>query len=268
MRPTLHLHLDDSGTRYPNRRAPFRRDGLDYFAIGGLLIKSEDVEGAVEKHRALTTKYALTKPLHSNSLRSKKGEFRRILENPERARDFYNDLTEMLCTLPAYITGCVVHRPGYNERYARIYGDARWDLCKSAYTIVVERATKLAHRYDRKLMVYVERTGKKEDRAIRVYHADLRNSGMYFNAETSAKYGPLDAPDFRNRLFAEPKFVLKAHVLAQLSDLVLYPLAKGRYDPAYAPYRRLVESGRLVDSILSGKDIPTLGVKYYCFDGV
>ena len=54
--------------------------------------------------------------------------------------------------------------------------------------------------------------------------------------------------------------------MAQFSDLVLYPIVKGRYDPEYRPYRSLLAAGRIIDAALSGSDIPQLGVKYYCFD--
>ncbi|CAG1012369.1 hypothetical protein RHIZO_04239 [Rhizobiaceae bacterium] len=54
--------------------------------------------------------------------------------------------------------------------------------------------------------------------------------------------------------------------MMQIADLFLYPMAKGGYDPTYRPYRALKESGRLIDAHLSPERIPSLGIKYSCFD--
>lgn len=264
--PTYHLYLDDSGTRYPDRAAAMRRDGMDCFAIGGLLIKSESVDQAKAMHNEFLAKQKLVAPLHSNSIRAAKGQFKWIKEDRDKAENFFTDLESLLCSLPGHAVGCIAHRPGYNARYAKRYGEKRWDLCKSAYTIVVERAAKFAALNDRRLMVYIEASGKKEDRAIKEYHAHLRGDGMYFSNETSEKYEPMPSQLFERILFKEPSFVTKDHPLAQFSDLLLYPLIKGRYDPTYRPYVKLLESKRIIDCVLAEKDVPKLGVKYYCFD--
>jgi hypothetical protein len=177
--PTFHLYLDDSGTRYPNHKHIARDDSLDYFALGGLLIPSECVERAVSAHSELMSQYDISGPLHSNSIRVRKGAFAWLEHNPKKAACFYIDLERMLCKLPGNATGCIVHRPGYNARYTVPYGTARWDLCKSAYSIVVEHAAKFSARFGRRLQVYVEETGKKEDQAIKKYHTDMRTTGMY-----------------------------------------------------------------------------------------
>src|SRR6516162_2327319 len=143
---TYHLYLDDSGTRYPRRKSSARLDGLDYFAMGGLLVPSERINDALLAHAELVNRHGILAPLHSNSIRVRKGAFAWLEHDRERACRFYADLERTLCQLPGYVVGCVIHRPGYNDRYAPLYGKARWDLCKSAYTISVERAAKFAAR--------------------------------------------------------------------------------------------------------------------------
>lgn len=266
--PTYHLYLDDSGTRFPTRKSVPRRDGLDYFALGGWLIASDGIDAARCAHAALARRYRLSAPLHSNSIRVRKGDFSWLKHEPERASAFLADLERTLCELPGYVVGCVIHRPGYNARYTPQYGENRWDLCKSAYGIVVERAAKLAARLDRRLMVYLEETGRQEDKAIQVYHSTLLAQGMYFNAKNSEKYEPLSVDVFIRTLFPKPYFVKKFHPMAQFSDLVLYPIAKGRYEPAYRTYRALWDAHRIIDTTLSPSDTHHLGIKYYCFDGV
>jgi hypothetical protein len=266
--PIYHLYLDDSGTRFPNRKSNDRHDGLDYFALGGWLMASERVTDAWTAHARFTDCFTISAPLHSHSIRVNKGAFRWLEHEPKRASAFYADLKHTLCELPGHVVGCVIHRPGYDARYAPIYGDHRWDLCKSAYTIVVERAAKLAARSGRRLKVYLEHTGKHENQAIKKYHADLINAGMYFDPENSGKYMPFDAKTFASTLFKSPEFVQKSNPMAQFADLVLYPIAKARYEPDYPPYRSLWNAGRIVDATLSATDVQQLGIKYFCFDGL
>ena len=56
--------------------------------------------------------------------------------------------------------------------------------------------------------------------------------------------------------------------MAQVADLLLYPMAKGRYGRTYRPYCDLRARGKLIDCVLSEEEVPTLGIKYSCFDGV
>ena len=115
------------------------------------------------------------------------------------------------------------------------------------------------------LAVYVEQTGAIEDKQIREYHRELRVSGMIFNPETSAKYGPLSQSDLGSTLLLNPNFFTKSHPIGQLADLLLYPLIKGKYDPTYRPFEAMKCCGKIIDSNLARQDA-TLGVKYYCFD--
>ena len=53
-------------------------------------------------------------------------------------------------------------------------------MCKTAYSILIERAAKYADREDRKLEVYFEQAGKKEDRNILIYTKELKVHGSPF----------------------------------------------------------------------------------------
>jgi hypothetical protein len=266
--PTLHLYLDDSGTRCPFKGTKIRNDGLDHFALGGLLLKSEDLDRLNAMHAEVCGRRGIEYPLHSSSIRSKKKDFRWMEDEPLKASNLMEDLGKLICELPAHIIACVVHRPGYNARYGSAYGKQRWMLCKTAYSIVVERAAKFAIQANRRLLVHVELTNKVEDRMVKEYHSKLRNEGMYFDPGRSEKYTPLGPNEFEAILFKEPKFFDKDNAAGQLSDLALYPVVKGRYDPSYRPYRELKEAGRLVDALLRPEDAGTLGIKYSCFEAM
>jgi hypothetical protein len=55
-----HLFIDDSGSRKPDHvPQPARTDGMDYFALGGFLIKEIDIPILIERHRALCEKWKI-----------------------------------------------------------------------------------------------------------------------------------------------------------------------------------------------------------------
>jgi hypothetical protein len=89
---------------------------------------------------------------------------------------------------------------------------------------------------------------------------------MPFSQSTSAGYGALRPADFRDIILGELRRRSKSAAMKQIADLVLYPLARGGYDPAYAPYRALVDGGKLLDAWVEEPDRASMGVKYSCFD--
>ncbi len=205
----VHLYIDDSGSRRPDRtERSARKDGMHYFALGGILINEEDIAGLLEVHRRFLAKWKIDGPLHSTRIRGRRGEF------------------SWLGTDPA--------------KYAR--------------------------RCGARLKLYFEQAGKKEDRAILAYARSLESEGMPFDADSSGVYSRLNPSDFRELIISQPNRITKKVPMAQIADLVLYPMAKGGYDPNYRPYRRLIEASRLMDALLEPEEHPTLGVKYSCFD--
>jgi hypothetical protein len=216
----------------------------------------------------LRSRHEINWPLHSTDIRGKRNNFAWMGTQPERAEAFLHELGELICALPAHAIACVVHRPGYNLRYGEMYGEKRWSLCKTAFSIVVERAAKIADENGRRLLVHVEWTGKKENQLIRQYHSDLLTRDSYFDASRSQKYLPMAKGEFGRILFKEPKFYTKANAAGQLSDMVVYPVVKGRYDPNYAPYREMKSAGRLIDALFDEAEAPSRGIKYSYFDGL
>lgn len=237
--------------------------------MGGILIRAEEVEAANAALNDLRARHGITAPFHSTKMRSRKKDWAWLgLESErKRAESLYADLTDFLCSINGHATACVVHRPGYEARYSHYPVHERWQICKSAYTILVERMAKISCKENRRLSVYVEETGKNEDSAIRSYHRDLRNIGMSFNPETSGKYAPLAADCFSSTLLEKPNFFKKSSLMGQVADLLLYPIVKGRYDPSYGPYCELKSARRLICDTLAPEHTH-LGIKYYCFDGV
>lgn len=119
----------------------------------------------------------------------------------------------------------------------------------------------------RKLKVYVERTGKKEDAMILAHQLEMRTKGSYFDLNTSQMYDPLTQEDLEQILIKNPEFFDKRNAIGQLSDLVLYPVVRGKYQRDYPPYSALRDAGRLIDVLFDEREAEQRGIKYSCFDG-
>jgi hypothetical protein len=89
-------------------------------------------------------------------------------------------------------------------------------MCRTAFCVLVERAAKFADDHDRKLEIFFEEAGKKEDRAIIQYMRTLKAAGNPFNEQTSGVYAPLSAEDYRRIVLGGPpaantgKFTVRA----------------------------------------------------------
>lgn len=70
--PTYHLFVDDSGSRFIDRPSTPRNDGMDYFAMGGILIKAEEARQTTVDLDKICEKYSINYPLHSTKIRSKR----------------------------------------------------------------------------------------------------------------------------------------------------------------------------------------------------
>ncbi|MBL8265511.1 MAG: hypothetical protein JNL55_03990 [Steroidobacter sp.] len=101
-----------------------------------------------------------------------------------------SDLSRVLLSLNALGLACVIDRPGYDARYRQQYGRQQWHLCRTAFSIAVERAANYARSADRKLRVMPECSNKADDEKLLRYYNDLRNSGPPFAAASSAHYFP------------------------------------------------------------------------------
>ncbi len=262
------LYFDDSGSRNPDKNClsqEGRRDKMDGFALGGILVKEEDIGILIGRYRAFVNEWGIDYYLHSTKIRCRQGKFA-WLQKQENAESFYPALESFVLSLPVIGIACVVHRPGYVARYKEKYQDRLWLMCKTTFSILVERAAKYADKQDRKLEILFESSGKYEDRDIVSYLKELKKSGNPFNPVTSEGYHPLSAEDFSRIILGEPQRKTKGNPVMQIADLFLFPMVKGGYEPHYQPYRRLKETGKLIDCVLSMDDLQYMSVKYSCFD--
>jgi hypothetical protein len=267
MDDVINFYMDDSGTRHPDHKPGKRAAHTnDWFALGGILEKDSDETVVRKAHCCFCCKWGITSPIHSVEVRARTKEFLWLERRPKRDQDiFYEDLYQLLKAVPVTGLACVIDRPGYNSRYREKYGRKRWSLCKSAFTIGVERAAKYARSRNCRLRVLPERCNKKEDRVLKGYYEDLKVIGQPFDPTTSEKYRPLTPTQFEETLLEFlPK--AKSSPMAQFADLYLWPICMGGYNDETRPYRRLKEDGKLIECTLPEADWPMLATKYYCFD--
>jgi Protein of unknown function (DUF3800) len=263
----IHLYLDDSGTRHPDHKpGRLAKHGHDYFALSGVLIRDSDEEAARHLYDDFCNKWNINYPLHSVEIRGKNKNFSWIGElSKDQMNVFHEELYTLVSQAPLFAIACVIDRPGYNQRYQEKYGQNRWSLCKTAFTVLVERAAKYADVQGYRLRVLPEKCNKREDRTLKEYYDSLKKVGMPFNSSNSGKYKPLDAADF-DKILYEFKPKEKTSPLVQLADLCLWPMAMGGYDKNNRPYKRLLDDGKLINCLYGDEEIPHLGIKYSCFD--
>ncbi len=261
----FHLYIDDSGSRYSDRPQAQRADGMDYFALGGIIVDEADIPRIVCAHKEFCERWKLEAPLHSTKIRGKRGAFSWLSTDEAKAAVFYSDLNEFILAMPIISISCVIDRHGYVARYAEKHAEP-WLLCQTAFAILMERAAKFAYRAGRQLTVYFEEAGKNEDRGLLSYMKSLKATGMPFPGSASAGYASLSAEKFRQVVKGQPNRVTKRVPMVQLADLVLYAMARGGYDEDYPPFRALQATHRIIDMHLDAEEILHMGIKYSCFD--
>lgn len=267
--PLFHLFLDETGSRRLDKLEKTANEHPRWFAIGGVIVADEDMDRCRDELAAFCSRWPeLVPPLHLTDMRARRKHFSWLerLDGAEQSR-FWADYHDFLAGLPVTGMACVVHRPGYLARgYGRGEGQAKWDLCKSAFNIVVERSAKYAADQGRRLKVVFERSDKDTDHRMKAYFALLKDRGTQFNAERSAKYSPMGTADLVSTLVGiEPK--PKDAKLLQIADSYVYGISKGRYEPSFTLFERIRDQGRLMDDQIDAEKVPTRGIKYYCFDG-
>ena len=170
---------------------------------------------------------------------SAEATFAWLATDPGRESEFLADLEATILGLPIIGAACVVDRPGYVARYAAKY-DQPWLLCKTAYAILIERAAKFARSRGHVLKIFYEGAGRNEDRDLEEYTKLLRSRGMPFDRNNAMPYDGLEAVDFQSIILGEPQRITKKVPMVQIADMILYPIAKGGYEPNYRPYSKLI----------------------------
>jgi hypothetical protein len=260
------LYVDDSGTRHPDH-VPLKPGDVNWFGLGGILINERDEDLVRAAHGALYSRWPQlgSAPLHSHEIRMSKGTFSFLHADPTKREQFMADLSRFIVEAPVLGHACVIHRPGYMARYAALYGERRWLLCKTAFSVLLERAVKFVTAKSARLRVHVEKTDKDTDARMAAYYKELRATGMPFAPDTSSKYRPLGGSELSHGLY-DLKFKNKSSPLIQLADLYLWPICKSGYG-SIRPFTALRESNRLIDCVLDDTTRPEQGIKYSCFDG-
>jgi hypothetical protein len=265
----MHLYLDESGTRHPDKIATVPQHGRDWFSIGGVLIKQEDEPKLRVAHAEYMGHYNLDPDavyLHSAEIRNRTDAFTWLAGlEPDALQEFMERTYRLMATVPVIGFACVIDRPGYNARYFERYGRQRWNMCKTAFSVVAERAAKYARQHHCKLKVFVERSDRVVDGWMQGYYDHLRSHGMPFDNASMGKYAPLSQQHLKETLY-EFKTKFKSSPPMQIADLYLWPMAIGGYDRANRTYARLVEDEKLIDSQLTAEEIPVLGIKYSCWE--
>ncbi|RUR84953.1 DUF3800 domain-containing protein [Chlorogloeopsis fritschii PCC 9212] len=257
------LYLDDSGSAKPDPN-----DQYPFFAMGGVLIKRGDENLIKTLLTDLKNRWNIPQeiPLHGNEIRSRKKRFAWIGKLPQEEQNrFMEDLTITIISCPIIVHACVVSRHGYLKRYLELYGENTWEMMKSAFTILVERAAKYAALKNGTLMVYFESAGKTEDKLIKQYFYDLRSVGHPFDANRADKYFPLSAADLSGLLRGIDSKT-KNNPVMQIADLCLYPVVRSKDSTNNQAFLSLRKANLLVDCCLACNQISTIGIKYYCFD--
>jgi hypothetical protein len=262
-----YLYIDDSGTRFPDKTDDLvRKDGMDHFALGGVLVADKDIHNIIARHAEFCRKWNITYPLHSTEIRGKRRTFSWLEESAKTNEKFLEELQKLLLSIPVIGFAAVVHRPGYNARYEEIYKEKRWWMCKTAFSILLERVGKYLQKVDGKAEVRFEGVGPKEDNVLITYSKDLKNTGMPFDKNNSIKYESLTAEDFKKLFLGNPRWRKKVNQFVQIADLYLYPMAKRKYDPTYNPWVKLFENKKVIDALIPENQWQKCGIKYSCFD--
>lgn len=265
MTKTCTFYMDETGNRHHDKKADASRINKDWFAFGGVIVRSEDAENMKQSVRDFGSRWRLRTPAHiTDMLAQKKGFAWLGTRSQEEVEKFWDDWRRVLCDSPAIGLGCVIDRPGYVKRgYLESYND-KWLLCRSAFDIAVERAAKIARLEDRKLHIVFESDPAMNDK-VKSYFQNLKTNGLAFDGERSNRYAPLTKEQFAEtlgRIDHKPK----EHPILQIADSYIYAIARHKYEQRYWLWRHLRDRKRIADFAVPDGMSKTLGVKHYCFD--
>ncbi|WP_242912511.1 DUF3800 domain-containing protein [Brevundimonas pishanensis] len=268
--PQYFLYIDDSGSRFLDRLAVDADRDPQWFTLGGVLVREEDKPACETAHAEFLLRWPeIIQPLHLTDMHSRRKGFAWLDSVASQKRgEFWADYHALIAGLPIIAVGCVVHRPGYRDRgYGSREGDAKWNLCRTAFNILIERSAKIAHAEGRRLRVRYEGSDKKSDGALKEYWRALKSAqGLGFNAQNAAKYDPFP-PDALAATLIDLERKDKRSVLVQFADTCALAISKGRYQPDFSTYVALQSGGRLADIYVGEERAGSEGIKYSCFDG-
>ena len=260
--------MDETGSRQPDKQPDKSREGRDWFAFGGFIIKREDEDAAKWARDEVAQALGVRHPFHITDMLAETKSFSFLGRKTERERQqFWIEYQQFLADQPVLGLACVIDRPGYVARgYVQNHPDSKWLLCRSAFDIAVERAAKYAIREGRRLRIIFE-SDAPFDPVVKGYFANLKENGLAFDSVNSDKYTPLTQEQFAATLTtieARPK----SNRLLQIADSYIYAMARGKYQKQFSLWRQLCDHQRISNFALGGDAdaIRAMGIKYYCFD--
>lgn len=263
----LTFYMDETGNRVPDKKTDKTREGRDWFAFGGFLIHKNDEQHAKELHDDFCKRWNVRKPFHITDMLGEWKGFFWLKEKSQRERDqFWAEYCSLLCEIRCLGLACVVDRPGYvNRGYIEKHGEDRWLLCRTAFDIAIERATKYAMTQGEKLSVVFE-SDPPFNPVVKSYFKNLKENGLDFDQANSAKYSPLPKEDFANTL-STIEYKDKSSKLLQFADSYIYAIARQKYDKKFWLFRHLRDDKRIMNFALGGDAdaIKAMGIKYSCF---
>lgn len=259
-----NFYIDETGNRNPDKKPDTQRLGRDWFGIGGILILSEDEPEIRQKHGDFMNKWGIRSPLHMTDMLGQHKKFSWLGRLSDRDHDrFWSEYKFLLSNIPVIGLSCIIDRPGYVAR-GYLANANRWLLCRSAFDIAVERACKFGRRDTKKLNVVFEEDAGI-NKIMKGYFQNLKQNGLAFDANRSDRYAPLRQDEF-SAILGQISHKPKSHPILQIADSYLYAMARHPYDKSFHVYRRLRDARKIANFALTNEEIPTMGVKHYCFE--
>ncbi|MCF2490990.1 DUF3800 domain-containing protein [Dyadobacter sp. CY347] len=170
------FYLDECGDQGLARIDP----GFPVFVLCGVLFKDGDYPTFCESVATCKTYFFghSNVILHSRDIRKCEKEFC-VLLNQDIKTLFYRDLNAIICETPYTIIAAAIDKFSYAERYA-IVGQDPYDI---ALSFVIERMVFLLEGLklkNIKVLVIIEKRGKKEDRKLAEHFENIRSKGTYY----------------------------------------------------------------------------------------
>lgn len=248
----FYLYVDETIIPNHGKNDAFeRKDGINCFAYGGILVKKEDISDIVEKYKKLCEKWNITYPLHSCEIRGRNGHFAWLLSKEKKNR-FLKDLNDFLISINIICFGSVVDKDGYKEK---VKNRSQWPIKKVSYFYLLERVVKYVDYLGGKLDISLEKINNKIESNIKYYTRKISDTGMFFNKENVF---------LKTDIIVSLDFKPKENLFEQIADLCVYVIAKHGYVDKYIAWDSLYKNKKIIDSILLDKEVGDKGIKYYC----
>jgi hypothetical protein len=98
----IELYLDDSGSPLPDNFAESpRADGMDCFALGGILVEQINLPIILKGYKTFCQRWGINYPIHSNGIRTQTKKFVWLGKlDDKRKSEFFADIERMIESQP------------------------------------------------------------------------------------------------------------------------------------------------------------------------